>query len=884
MQPPSEHHSTPRRPVRGRRGDPRRRLLALAAAALAAAAFLLAGGATGAPASLTVTRLDDPLGAGSCPSDCSLRQALAAIAAGGTITLPAGTYVLSQGELLTTGSVTIAGAGAFETTIEGVGGDRVLEVAGGDTVTLSAVTITGGASLLSDTDTDPGEGGGVLADPGASLTISDAMLTNNTAATDGGAVAVEGTIGGPGGALTLVASTIEGNTASSTGGGVFVAGPASASITNSTIVSNNAVEGGGIGAGGTTNLASDTLTDNDASSSGAGDETFGAQAIVAENTIFNDPESGQTGFAGNACDSAVTDLGHNLQYDPSASTSCALTPDLGDVVGANPELNAPGDNGGPTTTVAPSLGSPVVGAANSADCPAIDQRGVSRPAGACDIGAFQGVQGPFVASESATAVFDTSATIDGSVNPNGADTTVVVDYGTTPSFGSQSASLDIGAAAGYASPSTGLSGLTPNTTYHYRLAASNANGTTFGPSQEFTTGLQLTGTAGSPVTGSVDSGVSDGCPPSAVVDWGDGSPTESLAPTCGPGASGGTAFSFVGTHTYANAGHYDITLRACSDCQAVGAGALITPPPAAPGAPAPTPPSVSLETATNIGAGGATLGATVNPDGADTTFVVEYGTSASYGQQTAPVDLGAGSAPVLATQTLSGLAPDTTYHYAFVATNAGGATAGPDSSFTTPAAGITGPDGGTPVALPSQNVDADFFPLVGTVYVDGSLLAGGEQIPFGATVDDTHGTVVIDVVEGGVLDAMEFTGADFKLGQLADGVTVLTLEGGSYAADCGSPASVKTVRETAAAKPGPRPGARHRDAARTVRSLWGNGKGSFEVKGRYAAATVRGTVFHVVDRCDGTFVHVERGIVAVLDDRTGKTTLVVAGQSELVPA
>ncbi len=118
------------------------------------------GAQAGAPTSLTVTRFDDPAGAGSCPSDCSLRQALAALAPGGTVTLPAGTYSLSQGELLdSVSSLTITGADARSTTIEETTSDRVLEVGGSSTLAMSDVTITDGDTGSDGKRTDPLEVG-----------------------------------------------------------------------------------------------------------------------------------------------------------------------------------------------------------------------------------------------------------------------------------------------------------------------------------------------------------------------------------------------------------------------------------------------------------------------------------------------------------------------------------------------------------------------------------------------------------------------------------------------------------------------------------------------------------------------------------------------------
>jgi len=170
---------------------------------------------------------------------------------------------------------------------------------------------------------------------------------------------------------------------------------------------------------------------------------------------------------------------------------------------------------------------------------------------------------------------------------------------------------------------------------------------------------------------------------------------------------------------------------------------------------------------------------------------------------------------------------------------------------------------------PVQGVSADLLPFQGTVLVNGKLLLVGEQIPFGAIIDATHGIVVLETELNGVLQAMQFSGGVFRVTQLANGTTLLVLQGGNPAV-C-SVKGTKTTRQTSIALD-----------AKTIRSLWGNGHGRFEVKGAYAAATVRGTIFHVVDRCDGTLVHVRRGVVAVLDLATGKTVTITAGQSFLV--
>jgi hypothetical protein len=66
--------------------------------------------------------------------------------------------------------------------------------------------------------------------------------------------------------------------------------------------------------------------------------------------------------------------------------------------------------------------------------------------------------------------------------------------------------------------------------------------------------------------------------------------------------------------------------------------------------------------------------------------------------------------------------------------------------------------------------------------------------------------------------------------------------------------------------------------------LWGNGKGKFRTNGKYSAATVRGTIWLVQDRCDGTLTKVTRGTVSVRDFKRRKTVTVKAGHSYLARA
>jgi hypothetical protein len=65
------------------------------------------------------------------------------------------------------------------------------------------------------------------------------------------------------------------------------------------------------------------------------------------------------------------------------------------------------------------------------------------------------------------------------------------------------------------------------------------------------------------------------------------------------------------------------------------------------------------------------------------------------------------------------------------------------------------------------------------------------------------------------------------------------------------------------------------------RSLWGNGAGNYITTGRYAAATVRGTVWLTQDTCNGTLIRVQSGTVSVFDKVKKRTVIVRAGKSYL---
>lgn len=99
------------------------------------------------------------------------------------------------------------------------------------------------------------------------------------------------------------------------------------------------------------------------------------------------------------------------------------------------------------------------------------------------------------------------------------------------------------------------------------------------------------------------------------------------------------------------------------------------------------PPTIESQSASDVAPASATLEADVNPNGAETTYQFEYGTTAKYGSKApaSPKSIGSGTSPVEVSEGIEGLKPETTYHFRLVATNSKGTTKGEDETFTTPA-------------------------------------------------------------------------------------------------------------------------------------------------------------------------------------------------------
>ena len=164
-----------------------------------------------------------------------------------------------------------------------------------------------------------------------------------------------------------------------------------------------------------------------------------------------------------------------------------------------------------------------------------------------------------------------------------------------------------------------------------------------------------------------------------------------------------------------------------------------------------------------VTANSAQLQGGVYPNGADTTYWWEYGTTTAYGQQTPGTpanDIGSGTAPAPVTDSLSGLSPGQTYHYRLVAQNSFGTEYGYDYTFTVPASTAGSPGQGsnpnpptTTTSSPPSTTTTSSPPVTGTG-ASGSTgtspvsAPGLTSIRVGAAA--TSATVSATVATGGV--------------------------------------------------------------------------------------------------------------------------------------
>lgn len=145
-----------------------------------------------------------------------------------------------------------------------------------------------------------------------------------------------------------------------------------------------------------------------------------------------------------------------------------------------------------------------------------------------------------------------------------------------------------------------------------------------------------------------------------------------------------------------------------------------------------------------------------------------------------------------------------------------------------------------------------------------------KEIPIGAVIDATKGKVQLTSIDpDGTEQTATFFGGVFMVKQ-KEGSDLVVLE----LLDTGS------CPATGTAIGGRLPNVLARPGKGTSGKLWGSGHGNFRTEGNQGSATVRGTIWLVEDRCDGTtFFKTRRGVVSVRDFVLHKTLPLPAGKT-----
>ncbi len=538
---------------------------------------------------------------------------------------------------------------------------------------------------------------------------------------------------------------------------------------------------------------------------------------------------------------------------------------------------------------------------------------------------------PAVTPAVPTALTLTSVTLNGAVNPRYSNVDEChFDYGTTSSYGSSvpCAPASPGAGNSAVGVSGDLSALVPNTTYHYRLEATNSFGAGDTPDATFTTqpgapiAVARAATALAPAGATLNGSVNpDGSAvTSCQFEYG---PTTSYGTTapCSPatipaGANGVDVSAPITGLEPDTVYHYrldatngvgpiqtgDLTLTTPPNgvpTSAGGARTVTSPPAVTPGAP-------HVESASEV-----TFAGSVVPNGLPTTVHFEYGLDPRYSyaggpvvyDQTTPSQAVAADAAAHALGAqATGLVPNALYHVRLVATNADGAVSGPDQEFTTDRAGAPGP--------PTLGRTANVTPLSGLVLIRypsgfsparrGALatspsltkgknfipLTQARQLPVGTQIDARRGTLALVAAkpQSHGTQTARLGAAIFSFGQAASGrqkgLTTFTIREGLFP---GAPSyqrcpagrsatAFDLLRLAVIAK-------LSNNVLQTLHAT--DNHGHFRTRGRYSAGTVRGTDWSTTDRCDGTLTAVHRGTVDVLDFGLRKTVAVHAGHSYL---
>jgi NHL repeat len=338
-----------------------------------------------------------------------------------------------------------------------------------------------------------------------------------------------------------------------------------------------------------------------------------------------------------------------------------------------------------------------------------------------------GVIVPGVTTGPASNVQPTSATLNGTVNPEGAEVTDChFEYGTGTAYGQslpcEQSAGQIGTGSSPVAVSANLAGLTAGTVYHFRLSASNVGGGTGVGADQLLGPPRVDGESASPVaktTATLQAQVNpDGVDTTYHFEYGTSTSYGTSVPVpdghLGSGQVDQSASVAIRDLQAGATYHFRVVATNSRGSLSGTDQTFTTIPPA----------RIDGESVSDVGTASAVLKAKVDPLGTPTTVHFEYGTGTTYGSSTPEASLGASQGDVTAIAVASGLQQETVYHFRVVATNALGAAVGPDCTFETFAVSPTGlllPDRRVyEMVSPIENADGEVYPPESGHQISGS--------------------------------------------------------------------------------------------------------------------------------------------------------------------
>ncbi len=301
---------------------------------------------------------------------------------------------------------------------------------------------------------------------------------------------------------------------------------------------------------------------------------------------------------------------------------------------------------------------------------------------------------PICVTMAATGITSNSATLNGTVNANGASTTVTFDYGLTTAYGTTVPGVPGTVTGNTATPVTAaIVGLLPNTLYHYRVCGTNANGSACGGDMTFTTtslppavvttAATVIGLTTATLNGTVNA---NGASTTVTFQYGLTIAYGFTAPGVPSPITGNTVqnvsaaiaglvsntlyhYRVVGVNAGGTSNGNDMTFSTAG------------------------PPTVVTNPPSNVTQTTAQLNGTVTANNLSTTVSFDWGLTIAYGNTVPGVPVTVtGNTPNTVLANLTGLTNNIVYHYRCVGVNSAGTTLGLDQSFLTgcPAPGAPG--------------------------------------------------------------------------------------------------------------------------------------------------------------------------------------------------